>query len=121
MGNSNASSQASDLVGAWSISWTDDSGSSGEFRIEIKSGKAGLPYIVNAGEDLPLQCEFILGNTNLNGQAASFTIAVSLGGRTASYNFKIPQLGGSGTFSGSALLCDGLKDAQGTCTSTKLS
>jgi len=121
MGNSNASSQASDLVGVWSISWTDDSGSSGEFRIEIKSGKAGLPYIVNAGEDLPLQCEFILGNTNLNGQAASFTIAVSLGGRTASYNFKIPQLGGSGTFSGSASLCDGLKDAQGTCTSTKLS
>lgn len=119
-GSTGTAGTANDITGGWTISWTDAGNNKGAFTIEIQNGKGGSPHIVCFDEGLPLDCGFYLGNESIIGQSVSFTIAVSLGGRMGTFNFKIPQIGGSGTFSGSASLCDGLKDIQGTCVSVKM-
>jgi hypothetical protein len=120
-GSTGAAGMATDISGGWRISWVDQGNNKGAFTIEIQNGKDGSPHIECFDEGLPFDSGFYLGNESVIGQSVSFTIAVSLGGRMGTFNFKIPQMGGNGTFSGSASLCDGLKNTQGTCTSVRIS
>jgi len=115
-----ATALATDITGVWKISWTDEINNKGEFEIEIQNGPKGLPYIVTGMASLPFDSGFLLGNQSVSGQSIVFTIGVFIGGRTGSFNFNLPKIGGSGTFDGSALLCDGLKNTNGTCVSTKV-
>ncbi len=111
---------ATDITGVWKISWTDENNNKGEFEIEIQNGPKGFPYIVTGLASLPFDSGFLLGNQSVSGQSIVFTIGVFMEGRTGSFNFNLPEIGGSGTFDGSALLCGGLKNTNGTCVSTKV-
>lgn len=109
-----------DIEGKWQITWNDTSGNSDYFYIHISKDRIRYsidsPYI-----GLPGDCTAAVGNVDIEGLSAVFTVFIIYSGPTASFDFKIPQLGGSGTFSGSMLTPDGEKKYSGTCTSKKIS
>jgi hypothetical protein len=110
-----------DIEGTWEITWTDTSNNSDTFTIHIK--KVGIHgYQVDSPSvALPVDCAAVVGNVDITGESAKFTIMVMVAAMCGNFNFTIPQLGGSGKFSGSVFTLNGSKDCSGTCTSQKIS
>jgi hypothetical protein len=108
-----------DIEGKWKITWTDTSNNSNYFYMHIT--KYGRGFIIDSPVLSLPDCDAGVSSGEINGLSADFTAFISYLGPTATFDFKIPQLGGSGTFSGSILTPDGVKKYSGTCTSEKVS